>query len=474
MRELSFEGSKRFRFRSFLTLAAQQSLQVRTVRIERIHTTDFDTGDRRLEAIGASVRYRASEGWTLGAPAERRGHGAERLAERRFAGSPEEPPPELVAILAGVLCGAPLVPIGESRALLHRARIFGRNRNDALAIAALDVRPVRDGKGERAERRLVLELLDPANAELFADTARLLEEAGARGADPPARERLLKEVTAAEAVTRRLSEAFDRFCSAEIRLRILQDAESVHAARIELRRMRACVRVFSAVFAPEWSHALLERIGSLAKVYGRARDADVVVTRLVAASKKLAPDERTGSGEVLAPMLEARLRARRELTAFMNSEEYREIVAQTRAAVTQPQFRLRAARPARKLVGKLVARSWSRLERDVRTLGEHPEDAALHNVRIRAKRCRYAAEAQFPISGKRTHRFARRLGALQDELGRIQDAALERRWLVAFVHDAQTATVASSLEAIVCADAEDARRDWPLAWKAARRARRGL
>ncbi len=473
-RELDLAGSKRFRFRTFLALAHERKLPVRVVRVERLHTTVFDTAERRLEALGASVRYRAFEGWTLAVPAQVRGLAAPRRVERSFAGPPQQPPPALAGILHAVLGGAPLVPAGESRALAYRVRILGRNQNDAVAIAAFDSRSIRGATSERGEQRIVLELLDPANDALFEDAARLLHEAGAKSVTARTPERLPKGATAAEAVARRLHEGFDEFCAAELRLRLSHDAESLHDARVALRRMRACLRVFSHVFAPEWSHALLERISALAEVYGRARDADVVVANVAAASERLGPRVREASAGVLAPMLDARLHARRELAAFMNSPHYAEIVSAVRAGVEDPHFRACAARPARKLVRKLVTRSWKRLERDVQALAEIPEDAALHAVRIRAKRCRYAAEAQIPVAGKRANRFVHKLGALQDELGRIQDAALEQSWLSPFTQDERTATAASALEALARAEAEGAKLQWRRSWKAVRRTSREL
>jgi CHAD domain-containing protein len=302
----------------------------------------------------------------------------------------------------------------------------------------------------------------------------LLEEAGAKEVAAPEPERLPKDATAAEAVTRRLHAAYDEFCLAELRLRLLHDVESLHAARVALRRMRACLRVFSNVFAEEWSRGLLERIAALAEVFGQARDADVVVANVAEASERLGPHERAASVEVLAPMLEARSSARRELAAFMNSPHYLELVGEARARIAEPQFRVRAARPARKLVRKLVTRSWKRLERDVRALSDLPDDAALHAVRIRAKRCRYAAEVQIPVAGKRTHRFVHKLGELQDGLGRIQDASLERKWIAAYATGAETATVASALESLVSADVAAAKLDWRRAWDAVRRTHRAL
>ena len=50
-------------------------------------------------------------------------------------------------------------------------------------------------------------------------------------------------------------------------------------------------------------------------------------------------------------------------------------------------------------------------------------------MRIRAKRCRYAAEAVAPAVGKRPERFAKAVAELQDVLGEHQDAVVAGQWL---------------------------------------------
>lgn len=473
-RELALEAPKRFRFRSFLSLAEKQSLPVRTIRFERIHSIVYDTADRRLEALGASVRYRAFEGWTLSVPAGLEAQRNGRTIERTFAGSRDLPPAALLDALAAILCGEPLLARDELRAIRQRIRISGPDRNDAVAVAALDVRLVRGGKSKRSAQMLALKLLDPANAGLFADTARLLRDAGAKPVPEPARVRLPKGATAGKVVGYRLEAAFDDFCLAEVRLRLLHDVESVHDARVALRRVRGCLRSFSPMFVADWMRDTLGRAALLAEIFGAARDADVAVASVSAASERLDRRERGAARDVLARSLEARLQARRRLAAFMRTPRYLELVAELRVALSEPQFRPCAARPASELVPKLVTQGWKNLRREVKALGDAPADAALHAVRVRAKRCRYAAEAQTPFGGKHARRFVNKLGDLQDELGRIQDVVLELAWLGPYAQDPRTADAANAIGALAVADAAAAKRRWRRAWKAVRRSRRAL
>ncbi len=58
-----------------------------------------------------------------------------------------------------------------------------------------------------------------------------------------------------------------------------------------------------------------------------------------------------------------------------------------------------------------------------RARGDVP-DEQLHDLRIRAKRCRYAAEAAAAATGKNAAKFAREVAALQEVLGELHDAVV--------------------------------------------------
>ena len=62
-------------------------------------------------------------------------------------------------------------------------------------------------------------------------------------------------------------------------------------------------------------------------------------------------------------------------------------------------------------------------------LDESPSDDELHQIRIRTKRARYAAEAAAPIVGKPARAFAHAAAGLQDVLGDLNDAVVAARWL---------------------------------------------
>jgi len=62
-------------------------------------------------------------------------------------------------------------------------------------------------------------------------------------------------------------------------------------------------------------------------------------------------------------------------------------------------------------------------------LGPVPSDASLHQVRIRAKRCRYASELAIPVFGRPAREFATAMTRVQDVLGEHQDSVVADEWL---------------------------------------------
>jgi CHAD domain-containing protein len=125
-------------------------------------------------------------------------------------------------------------------------------------------------------------------------------------------------------------------------------------------------------------------------------------------------------------------------------------------------------------LGDLVRPPWKKLRDAVDDLGDDPADEELHEVRIRAKRCRYAAEAVAPAVGKAAKRFAVAVAGVQEVLGEHQDAVVAGQWLRAHAAAGaggrvERAFVAGELAALEDAAADDSRAEWPDAWQQAKR-----
>jgi CHAD domain-containing protein len=110
----------------------------------------------------------------------------------------------------------------------------------------------------------------------------------------------------------------------------------------------------------------------------------------------------------------------------------------------------------------------------VRALGPEPSDDALHEVRIRAKRLRYASEAVAPAVGNPAVALARAAADLQGVLGDFHDAIVAEEWLRASTQGTSTAQAlaAGQLIARERDDAARCRAAWSHTWKRLNRKKR--
>ena len=121
--------------------------------------------------------------------------------------------------------------------------------------------------------------------------------------------------------------------------------------------------------------------------------------------------------------------------------------------------------PAREVLPALVRRPWRHLRAAVDALGDDPPDELLHEVRIRAKRLRYAAEAVTPVLGRPARRIAAAAADVQGVLGDFNDAVVAEAWLRAESGPASQALVAGQLIAMERDKQELGRRSWRKPWR---------
>ncbi len=107
------------------------------------------------------------------------------------------------------------------------------------------------------------------------------------------------------------------------------------------------------------------------------------------------------------------------------------------------------------------------MNRAVAALGPEPTDDALHEVRIRAKRLRYACEAVAGVIGKPATDLARAAADLQGVLGDFHDAIVAEEWLrgVAVTAPAAQALAAGQVIGREREEAARCRAAWPASWK---------
>ncbi len=262
-----------------------------------------------------------------------------------------------------------------------------------------------------------------------------------------------------------------RFLAHEDGLRSGGDAEDVHQARVACRRLRSDLRTFDAFVDPEWAESLRTELAWLGAELGAVRDHEVLLERLRAEIDRLPGSERDTAARVVQGLVADWETTRAAMSAALATPRYRALRTAMQDAATAPKCSEAASDPARKTLPPVVKRPWRKLAAAVAELGDDPADEQLHEIRIRAKRARYAAEAVAPLFGGQARKFAAAMTRVQEVLGEHQDAVVARQWL------AKTAVEVSAIEAYAIGmlgaveweAARAARREFPGVWKQASR-----
>lgn len=421
----------------------------RRVRLETIY---YDTHDGLLAAHGFALRLRrVGERWIQTLKSETEAAALARRGEWEW-------PLRRPRLDRACLADTPLAPLLARRPRVSFAELF-RTRfardtwiveeDGACIELALDQGEIRAGERSEAIRELELELESGAAEALPALALRIARAGGGRplallpygdskarrgqrlaaGAAPqPVKaqaQRLLRDLRADDAAEAALKRAVGR--ATEVLLAnahgalAYDDPEFVHQARVALRRMRSALRLLRRQV--EFPARLAADLRWIARALGAARDCDVLVGQMLPAiAASFDPGLGPACERLLAQAQRRRGRARDEARAALASPRF---AGATLALLAWSAARPRGGGPTlQTLAAKLLQRQHARLFEAAHAFAELSAEKQ-HRVRILAKRLRYALDFfAIALPARAVAAYGRRLAALQDELGAINDAAV--------------------------------------------------
>jgi inorganic triphosphatase YgiF len=268
---------------------------------QELEATYYDTADLRLARWGITLRYRAgegdaSDGWTLKLPTSSTGAaGALVRDEIVVPGRPKTIPGEVLEHVAAWVRSASLGMVARMQTRRRRT-VLGKT----VAEVVDDEVSVLDGQHVALRfREVEVELAPDADADdgLLDDVVGRLRAAGAGPPDPtPKVVRALgpralsppelvepmvgKHSSAAEVLRAGITRAVLRVLSNDAGVRLTDDAEAVHQARVGTRRLRSDLRTFAPVLVEEWVETLRSELRWYADLLGAVRDTDVLAARV--------------------------------------------------------------------------------------------------------------------------------------------------------------------------------------------------
>ena len=469
-------------------------LGVETLKVKKLDATYYDTGDLRLARAGVSLRHRVGDDppWTVKLPEGDDGPVMSRR-EISFDGPAGTIPPDAAALVRAYARSEVLEAV--ARLKTERSRVGLTVDGTQVAEIADDEVSVYHGRRLASRfREVEVEVEDEAPDGLLAKVLKRLRGAGAgepdntpkvvRALGPRALEPLPGAViavgadsTMGEVVQAAVGSALARMVAHHPGVRMGDDPEDVHQARVGTRRLRSDLRTFRPLLDTDWVAGLREEAGWYAALLGDVRDTEVLMERLEHQAAALPKEDATGVKTILRRLAREREAARVRLLGGMDSPRYVALLDRLTEAAAWPLFAAAGSvdgspeegpqQPAADALPRLVRRPWRRLSKAVKELPEVPADEQLHAVRILAKHTRYAAEAAAGVVGKRATAFAKQIAAVQTVLGDHQDACVMEGWLRAAgpkTRSTKEAMLIGQLIGLQRAEAAAKRAAWPDVW----------
>ena len=477
-REVKLAAAPTFKLPDLEDLAA--AVEATPVDERRYETVYYDTPDLRLARWGCSLRIRQGEGWTLKLPTTSDGPTLTRR-ELEFPGSGSRPPEAAVALVIAYVRRSTLVPVASLSTVRRRVQLKSRDGAVLAEVVDDDVSVIQGLRVQSRFREVEVELRDPSAERLLepilarlrgagaADedqTSKLVRALGARATAAPEVDPvpLTPASTTGDLIRHAIAVSTAALMRHDPGVRLGDDPEDVHRARVATRRQRSQLRTVGALLDPNWMNALREDLRWLGVGLGGVRDRQVMASRFRSRTTALVNEDAPIVAELAAELEGESEEARARLVLDMRSDRYIDLVERLVEASRAPALTPQAQQPAATSVPRLARRDWRRLRKGVTGLPNQPSDAELHRIRILAKRARYAAEAVQPIVGKAGQRFAAAAAALQDVLGDHQDSVTAQAWLRQ-AGQGPRAFVAGELCAIERDAAARDRAKWASIWK---------
>jgi triphosphatase len=209
---------------------------------------------------------------------------------------------------------------------------------------------------------------------------------------------------------------------------LVADADSgpdpVHQMRVAVRRSRSAFSVFPPALDPTSVARATVGLKHLGQMLGPARDWDVFMTETAPPIEATLADH-----AALHPLLRAGTRrrqvARRALSEFLTGPAFRLLILELAwlAAAEAPESDS-VPPPLTEFAAAVLRKRWKKVLSVGKAL-EGLDTQALHGLRLKAKRLRYAAEFFAPLfPEKAAARFIRRLAVLQEHLGLFNDTTV--------------------------------------------------
>ena len=399
-------------------------------------STYYDTSQYDLAHAGITLRHRVERGkqaWQLKLPLIKDRQEIE-LVDRRSM-----PPTTFRDLLFLHLGQRRLVPVATLRVWRMGVRVHMDNA--PVADVTLDhVSVVKNGAVIQRFRELEIEQVNGKNSTL-PDLEQQLSRAGAEDHDgrpklfralslpvPSPEPPLAPDAPVLDHVKRALARHVRWLLAHDPGARLGREPESLHQMRVATRQLRAVLRAARPLLVPEWADSLQDELRWLGQLLGPARDLDVQLAYFRQESAVLDVRDRRPLTQFIAHLEAQRNNVQEVLLSELKSARYLDLIRRLKQATHDP-----TVVESTVTLRDLATGAFKKLRKVIRLVGASPNSAKIHEIRIKTKRARYAAELAEPVVGKPATRFIKKARVVQDVLGMHQDAIQAEAHVRAFL-----------------------------------------
>jgi CHAD domain-containing protein len=216
------------------------------------------------------------------------------------------------------------------------------------------------------------------------------------------------------------------------------DPEGVHSMRVASRRLRSALRDFTPYIRKQRIGSVLKQLRNIAGALGEVRDQDVAIIALEKIESSIPSHFSPALKQLIDRRKEIRDEARQELISILEETQVKDLeslfTTSVDAATAVRESKVAGTQPRNHISFLLMSRSiiLDRL-RELEKLSQglfNPFDIeTLHEMRIAAKRLRYAIELFQQCWGHSIATYAKRVARMQTALGEVHDCDV---WIESF------------------------------------------
>ncbi|TDW54400.1 CHAD domain-containing protein [Kribbella pratensis] len=195
--------------------------------------------------------------------------------------------------------------------------------------------------------------------------------------------------------------------------------DAIHQVRVSCRRLRSDLKLFRKLLAGDWAPELRADLAALAQACGEARDLEVIAA--LVRENATSEDNEEHVDTILTTLTLGLDRAAARSAEVVLGETTKDLLTTIESVAAAPDLKPNADRPCGEVLPELLQSATAKFAQEAGKLKPWTPDDDWHEVRLLAKRVRYAADTTAAVLGEGAKATATQAATYQELLGQHQD-----------------------------------------------------